>query len=259
MSVRNIAKAVLPRAAVDLIRAARQPAKARTPASAQISKHSLFEIQRDEANKRLFDLGMAHLWSAGGTGDGDYYEFGICGAGQFRTALAAAAKWGLDKMQLRAFDSFEGLPGTGHLAMSHADFLASVRGTGLDCSRVHTYPGFFADSLTSGLQRELLSTGRPARFVNVDCDLHDSAVEVFRFIDPLLRPGSIVYVDDYFTTFFSAEDRSHGGSLWGTAQAFHDFEASYRYKFVPFMDVGYWGKAFLAYDPALVPLAQRRG
>jgi hypothetical protein len=143
-------------------------------ASSQPTRHDLFEIQRVEANHKLFDLGMAYLWSAGDTAFGDYYEFGICGAGQFREAMAMAHKWGLDRMHFRAFDSFQGLPGTGHLAMSEQAFRASIEATGLDCSRVTTYAGFYANSLTDELQAELKATKRPAMFVNVDRDLHDS-------------------------------------------------------------------------------------
>jgi hypothetical protein len=203
-----------------------------------------FDMIRDRENHRLYDTVMGCFASYGASGVGDYHEYGICGAGQFRLALSKAKKWGLSNMNFLAFDSFEGLPTDGSLAMSHEEFWESIKGQGVNTEKVRTISGFFEKSLTPELQAELMASGRPVDFVNIDCDLDESARSVFSFISPMIRPGSIIYLDDFFSTFKAK------GNAWGTARAFADFCESHELKFYPFIRAGWWGLAFIAYDPA---------
>lgn len=203
-----------------------------------------FDMMRDRENHRLYDLVMGCFASYGAAGVGDYHEYGVCGAGQFRLALSKAKKWGLSNMNFFAFDSFKGLPTDGSLAMSHETFWESIKGAGVNVEKVRTIQGFFEDSLTPELQAEIIEKGRPLDFVNIDCDLDESARSVFNFISPMIRPGTIVYLDDFFSTFKAK------GNAWGTARAFADFAESHELKFYPFVRAGWWGLAFIAYDPS---------
>ncbi|MGY9006396.1 MAG: hypothetical protein ACKVJQ_09970 [Alphaproteobacteria bacterium] len=198
---------------------------------------------------RFFDTAMGYLAAHH---EGDYYEFGCCGAGSMRMALAKSLKWQLDDMDFYAFDSFQGFPVTGELAMSEADFIASVQAQGIKADRVETFPGFYDQSLTKELQQTFLDKPRRPMLVNVDCDLHDSAISVFEFIAPLLQAGTILYLDDFWDTFhgIKAGHDSQSGKEFGTARAFNEFCEKYpRLKFYPFMRVGCWGMSFIAYDP----------
>jgi len=85
--------------------------------------------------------------------------------------------------------------------MSHEKFWESINGAGVNVSKVRTIQGFFEESLTSELQTEFISRKRPVDFVNIDCDLDESARSVFKFISPLIRPGSVIYLDDFYSTF----------------------------------------------------------
>lgn len=202
-----------------------------------------FDMMRDRENHRLYDLVMGCFASYGVADVGDYHEYGVCGAGQFRLALSKAKKWGLSNMNFFAFDSFKGLPTDGSLAMSHEMFWESIKGAGVNTEKVRTIQGFFQDSLTIKLQSELIAKGRPLDFVNIDCDLDESARSVFKFISPMIRPGTVIYLDDFFSTFKAK------GNAWGTARAFADFAESHELKFYPFVRSGWWGLAFIAYDP----------
>jgi hypothetical protein len=224
------------------------PTAEHTPA--QLARHHLFDEQRNKPNLELFDATMSYLCAAGEMATGDYYEFGICGAGQFRCALAIAHKWGLDDMRFFAFDSFKGLPATGHLTMTESDFLDSIRAQGIFVDKVETIKGFYTDTLTDALRQQFVARKRPAVFVNVDCDLHESAVPVFAFIEPLIQPGTVIYMDDFYASFICGQRQIHGG-MWGTARAFFDFAARSSPKFYPFMNAGNWGRAFMAYDPSI--------
>jgi hypothetical protein len=211
----------------------------------QGSQHRLQDVVRDRENHHLYDTVMGCFASYGAEGVGDYHEYGICGAGQFRVALSKAKKWGLDKMNFYAFDSFEGLPTDGSLAMSEEAFWTSVRGQGVNVDKVTTTAGFFDQSLTEDLQKQFIAKGRPVDFVNIDCDLHESALPVFKFISPLLRPGSVIYLDDFYSTF-------KAGEAWGTARAFFDFAKNHpTLGFYPFVRAGFWGLSFKAYDRKL--------
>ncbi|MBT4007621.1 MAG: hypothetical protein HOI52_00120 [Rhodospirillales bacterium] len=174
---------------------------------------------------------------------GDYYEFGCCGAGSMRMALAKSLKWHIKDMDFYAFDSFQGFPTTGELTITEEDFIASIHNQGIKADRVTTIPGFYDQSLTKKLQQEFLEKPNRPIFINIDCDLHESAVSVFEFIEPLVQPGTILYLDDFWRTFSD-------GLNFGTALAFNEYCEKYpRLKFYPFMRVGSWGMSFIAYDP----------
>ena len=120
-------------------------------------------------------------------------------------ALTEARRHNLDTMKFWAFDSFEGLPDPttetsvskwtrGTLSTSESQFLAHVKTHGIYVDRVQTTKGFYSDSLTRELQERFLAEEAKIALVTVDCDLYESAVPVFDFIEPLLQ-------DVYFVSF----------------------------------------------------------
>lgn len=185
---------------------------------------------------------------------GDYFEFGCHRARTFRMMLSESAKkQALSDMHYYAFDSFAGLPVTssnpshpvwsaGALTTSEKDFLSLVESLGLANGRIHTMAGFYDQSLTDVRQQEFLSKGRPVAMVNVDCDLYESAVPVFRFLEPLLQEGSVLYLDDYFCGY-------RGNPRRGVALAFDEFRQKSRFHYIEHLSIGWWGKSFLAYLP----------
>jgi hypothetical protein len=82
--------------------------------------------------------------------------------------------------------------------------------------------------------------------VNIDCDLYESAVPVFRFIEPLLQEGTLLYIDDFYAGYCGSPRR-------GVARAFTEFAGRAAFRFQPFLNAGYWGKSFIAYreEPGL--------
>jgi hypothetical protein len=182
---------------------------------------------------------------------GDYYEFGCHRCRTFRMALTEARKHNLAQMKFYAFDSFEGLPEPtsdtsveiwkrGALTTSEDDFMRMVREHGIYAGSVRTVKGFYDDSLTKPLQKELLDSGRKAMLVNIDCDLYESAVPVFRFIDPLLQEGTVIYIDDLFAGY-------KGSPSKGVARAFLEYQKETRWKFLRHLDIGWWGRSYIVY------------
>jgi hypothetical protein len=182
---------------------------------------------------------------------GDYLEFGCHRCRTFRMALTEARRHNLDRMQFHAFDSFEGLPEPASepsvetwtrdaLTTSEQAFMALVREHGIYVDRVKTIKGFYSERLSPALRREYLDSARKAALVNIDCDLYESAVPAFEFIDPLLQEGAVIYVDDLFA--------GHKGNPHkGVARAFLEWQARTRWKVVRHLDVGWWGRSYIVY------------
>ena len=187
--------------------------------------------------------------------DGDYFEFGCHRCRTFRMALTEARRHNLSTIRFLAFDSFEGLPEptsdttvetwrSGALTTSESEFLRMVDEHGLYVDRVQTVKGFYEQSLTDALQQELLDADRRPMLVNIDCDLYESALPVFRFIDPLLQEGTVIYIDDLFAGY-------KGSPRKGVARAFLEYQETTSWRFQPHMHVGWWGRAYIAFygDP----------
>lgn len=180
-------------------------------------------------------------------------EFGCHRARTFRMALTEARRHALSEATYWAFDSFEGLPESeghsieiwtkGALATSEARFMEMIREHGIYVDRVRTVKGFYADSLNASLRARFAEAGAKAALINVDCDLYESAVPVFDFVEPLLQEGTVIYIDDWFCGY-------KGNPEKGVARAFREFERRSRFKFARHMDIGWWGRAFVAYLPA---------
>ena len=182
---------------------------------------------------------------------GDYHEYGCHRARTFRMALTEARRHNLNDMRFFAFDSFQGLPQPvnetnveiwqrGALVTSEAEFRGMVERHGIYADRVRTVSGFYDSSLSRQLQQTFLHNENKIALVNIDCDLYESAVPVFDFIDPLLQEGAVLYVDDLFA--------GHKGSpLKGVARAFLEYQRRSRWKFVRHLDVGWWGRSYIAY------------
>ncbi len=208
--------------------------------------HDVYGYLKDREFNRLFELAMCHIASSPSPhSDGDYYEFGCCGAGSFLNALSKARKWRLFNMDFYAFDSFEGLPTDGTLAFSESDFWSLVNDQGIFTNKVTAIKGFYDKSLTPELQLKFVDKKRKAVFVNIDCDLHESAEPVFKFISPLIAPGTIVNLDDFYGTF------QHGFEF-GTALAFFDFANKHpTLGFYPFYRSGHGSMAYIAYEKSV--------
>ena len=188
---------------------------------------------------------------------GDYHEYGCHRCRTFRMALTEARRHNVETMKFFAFDSFEGLPdSSGHsveiwtrgaLTTTVDQFMTMVREHGIYVDRVTPIKGFYSDSLTPALRQKFLDTENKIALATIDCDLYESAVPVFDFIEPLLQEGSVLYIDDLFAGY-------KGSPAKGVARAFREFRARSRLRFVRHLDIGWWGRSYIAYiDPSAPP------
>ena len=182
---------------------------------------------------------------------GDYHEYGCHRCRTFRMTLTEARRHNLDTMKFWAFDSFEGLPdpttetsvskwSKGVLTTSEDQFLSLIKAHGVYEDRVHTVKGYYADSLTADTRRTFVENEAKIALATVDCDLYESAVPVFDFIEPLLQEGTVVYMDDLFVG-------NMGNPSRGVARAFLEFQERSKFSFLRHLNIGWWGRSYIAY------------
>ena len=179
---------------------------------------------------------------------GDYLEFGVHKARTFRMALSQARMQKLSEMNFWAFDSFEGLPQSnthnherwvkGALSTSEDNFLNIIKTFNIFVDKVKCVKGFYSEVLTKSFTENFQQLNNKAAFVAVACDLYQTAVPVFEFIEYVIQPGTVIYIDDFFVGH-------KGDTSKGVAKAFGEFAKNSRFQFIEFLSIGWWGKAYI--------------
>lgn len=168
---------------------------------------------------RAFEL--AHfLFPQGGT----CLEFGVYAGGTYC--------WQAQRMldaykndQLVGYDSWQGLPpeadgvwapdrhAAGRFASPKECVLSRLSGMRAIGPRFRLVDGFFKDSLT---EAERCNVGEVI-FINIDVDIYSSTIELLNFVEPLLRPGVVLYWDDW------QDPNDDHPNEWGERKAWHDW------------------------------------
>lgn len=184
---------------------------------------------------------------------GDYFEFGSHKVRTFRMVLTEARKKNFTDMNFYSFDSFDGSPDLGDLNQEHNIvykagelstseelFMSIIKEHSLFVDKVKTIKGFYETSLNEECKKEFKNSGSKISLVTLDCSFYDSFVSAFNFIEDFLQEGTIIYIDDYRVTY-------KGNPEKGVPKAFSEFAKNSKYKFEPFLDIGWFGKSFIVY------------
>lgn len=93
------------------------------------------------------------------------------------------------------FDSFEGLPEDWHSEKRKGAFSTDGNRPAIADSRVDFVAGWFQQSL-----RGFMATYRPhgRLVIHLDCDLYSSTLFCLTAFDPLISPGTLIVLDDFF-------------------------------------------------------------
>jgi len=138
---------------------------------------------------------------------GTILEFGVA-AGNSYIQLADIIRNHKWPCKLIGFDSWQGLPKETEGIFKHPNWSVGQHsfprnivewklrklGVALPDERFQFVDGWFSDTLTDELQQTIENL----IFVNIDVDLHSSAIIVLDFIKPLLQEGTIIYFDDWY-------------------------------------------------------------
>ncbi|MEI6096672.1 MAG: hypothetical protein WCR08_14655 [Gammaproteobacteria bacterium] len=147
-----------------------------------------------------------------------------------------------------AFDSFEGWPEDmnvsdmpqykpGGAKTDSDEFLNLLTSYGQSTKRLELVRGFYDKSLTKSLATRFVSENVKASMVTVDCNFYESYKSVFAWVDQFMQPGTVLYLDDY-NTFRAQPDL-------GPKLAFNEYKKQTKWKFEPFLTVGWCGTSFI--------------
>lgn len=170
---------------------------------------------------------------------GDYYEFGV-----FQGATLISAYWLLKQMHERktgsdprytndawenmvfhAYDSFEGLPQLSDEDKYSEDFKEGQYACDekfvqnnlithkVDIQKVRFYKGWFEQTCNPANFK--ITQPQKACIIWLDCDLYSSACDVFRLISCLIQDGTVLVIDDWFS--------SKGSPFHGVQKAFYEW------------------------------------
>lgn len=140
---------------------------------------------------------------------GDYYEFGLFRGGTFLATSRVLEKLGLKDVRMYGFDSFEGLPEAtsidagdprffeGQFACSRKEVEKNLVEHGMNMTRADLIEGFYEDSLTEELRTQ--HPFKSAAVVLLDCDYYTSTKVAMEWLEPYLRPGTVLLFDDWFS------------------------------------------------------------
>ncbi len=153
-------------------------------------------------------------------------EFGTAAGYAFTKMLYATRYLGLeDRVEVHAFDSFEGLPapqdgvddGLTTMDWAEGQFKGDYEDLVAYCDRRYRnhriHRGYFEDSLTPD-RLEVFREQLPI-LVWIDCDYYSSTKKVFDSILPYLPNGCVIYFDDY--------EFNYGSRLTCEARFVHEF------------------------------------
>jgi len=93
---------------------------------------------------------------------------------------------------LHGFDSFEGLPEGFTLLFPKGHLSTAGQMPQIDDQRVKLFKGWFQDTLP-----RYVAPPHEVLVINIDCDLHSSAVYVLNFLAPMMVPGTYLYFDEF--------------------------------------------------------------
>ena len=117
----------------------------------------------------------------------------------------------------------------------------SING-GLNWQFSTTFSGLFQGFYDQSLKNINLNiySNKKASLINIDCDLYESAVPIFDFIDNILQEGTILYIDDYFTGY-------KGNPTKGVSGALKEWNNNSKWNLESYREVGWAGRSYIVY------------
>ena len=187
---------------------------------------------------------------------GDYAEFGCNGGMTFVLAYYNSQMFRHPRFSRKqwAFDSFQGLPPQkeakdehpcwveGLMKTTEDEFRTICSGSGVPASAYTTVPGFYEDTIGRYAKNPPERLPNDIALAYIDCDLYSSTKSVLEFLQPRMKHGMIIALDDYYCYSTTAAA--------GERVALMEFMGSVadRFYLVPFVQYGYAGMSFIVED-----------
>lgn len=87
----------------------------------------------------------------------------------------------------------------GSYSSTTKEYFSFLKDNYFNIGDITTIPGFFQDSLDESLQKRIVLKCPVDAVVNIDCDIYKPALLVLNFVAPMLRQGSVVLFDDWYS------------------------------------------------------------
>jgi hypothetical protein len=199
--------------------------------------------------EKYYALKKVHYLSAIEDVDGDYLEFGVFTGSSFCHSIRCCEKLeninqNVLKTKFFGFDSFEGFGNLNkddeHPFYKDENFSTSLLRVNNRVGRVakkvsfKLVPGFFSDSLMAGARQMGIEK---ARIIFIDSDTYSSANEALLFCTPIVREGTFIVLDDYYSY--------RGNELRGVTKAFNEFIYECRIKVRHVFNYGMGGAVYI--------------
>lgn len=211
--------------------------------------YRIAEVFDRRSENRMTELGMlaqAFEFVKINSIPGDYFEFGIWKGKTFVYANRMKHRYGLERVHMWGFDSFQGLPQVpqerdniwhmGQFACSEETVRKNLGKSRMMEKEYTLVPGYYHESLTDKLHERLREV--KAAIVYIDCDLYESTRQVLPFVTRYLVNGSIVCFDDYHNYASSPYQ--------GEQRALTEFlEQDPGMRFCPYFEYSPLGKSFI--------------
>ena len=128
---------------------------------------------------------------------GDYIEFGIFKGKTLLHSIKTYNKLFTKNKTIYFYglDSFDGFPSSNHDFYSKENFTTSYDNVKEDFSKytnVKIYRGFFSDTLKNNEFLDLTFS-----FVFLDCDIYESSIDVFNYVENRISNGGFLMIDDF--------------------------------------------------------------
>lgn len=177
---------------------------------------------------------------------GWYFEFGVYEGTSLFAAIKAHKKIkSTITRNFYGYDSFEDgfkyfNKKDKHPFFKEGDFISSYTKAKKRFKKfpnVQLIKGYFEETIDNGKGRDIYKDDTCA-IAFIDCDLMHASLVALEYIQPILQPGSIIIIDDYYAY--------KGNESLGPCGAFNTFLTKYSHiKARSFADYGYGGKAFI--------------
>lgn len=156
---------------------------------------------------------------------GNYVEFGIFKGKSLYHSWKCAKKLNLINITFYGLDSFEGFPVENHGFYIKENFKNSYEKVTKRFSKfkeIKIIKGFFSDSL----KKEVLTEVKKINFAFIDCDIYESSVPIFKYLEGKIAHGGFIMIDD-----FTSVDKNNNSiyKAWSENQILSDKFIIYSY------------------------------
>ena len=119
--------------------------------------------------------------------------------------------------------------------------MATCASNGISPDEYDVVEGYYEDTLArrEGLPEEIA-------LAYIDCDMYSSITEVFRFLEPRLKHGMMVALDDYFVY---SRDQASGARR----AVVESFGKSREWRLLPYFQFAWGGQSFVLESKRILP------